>query len=252
MRGRLSRIVSIFVAGAVLLAACGNEAPDDASGTVTVFAATSLTTAFTELAKRFEAAHADVTITLNFAASSALLQQIGEGARPDVVALADNATMRTLRADNSFAAPRVFARNRLVIVTKPGNPTNVSSLADLANASFVALCAQQVPCGQYAAEAFNKAGVSIDEPRVTRGQNVAATLSAVSEGDATAAIVYVTDARVAGDRVTAVAIAESHNVVASYPIAARVGASALARGFIEFVQGDDGQSVLRAHGFLEA
>src|SRR5205085_9322125 len=116
------------------------------------------------------------------------------------------------------------------------------------------LCGAEVPCGAYAAEALAKAGVVITESSVTRGQNVAATLTAVSEGDAVAGIVYVTDARTAGTRVATVAIPDAHNVIASYPIA-RLRASrndTTARAFVSFVRSRDGQRILRKYGFLPA
>ena len=89
-----------------------------------------------------------------------------------------------------------------MIVTKPGNPEKIKTLADLANVRTVSLCGETVPCGKYAAQILQTAGVTIPETKVTRGQDVKATLAAVSPGDADAAIVYVTDAKAAGSAVT--------------------------------------------------
>jgi molybdate transport system substrate-binding protein len=93
--------------------------------------------------------------------------------------------------------------------------------------------------------------VVVDESNVTRGDNVGATLTAVTEG-AVAAIVYVTDARAAGAAVDAVEIPAEENVLAAYPIGvlADAGAPAASDAFVAFVLGDDGQAVLRAFGFL--
>lgn len=250
MLRRLSRIVSFVAAGALLLAGCGDEqASASSSGELTVFAATSLTGAFTDLAQRFEDARNGVSVTLNFAASSALVQQVREGAPADVVAFADSTTMSRVR--HLVRAPVVFARNRLVIVTKPGNPTRIRSVADLQDAPVLSLCGAEVPCGKYAAEALRKAGVTVDESRISRGQNAGATLGAVAEGDATAAIVYTTDAIAIGAKVSVVRVPARHNVVAAYPIATRKD-GALARAFVDYVQSRAGQRVLRAHGFLAA
>ena len=96
------------------------------------------------------------------------------------------------------AAPQTFARNQMEIVTKPGNPKNVKSVTDLPNVGVVALCGAQVPCGVYAANILQRAGVTIPESSITRGADVKTTLAAVSQGDAQAGIVYVTDVKAAG------------------------------------------------------
>jgi molybdate transport system substrate-binding protein len=146
----------------------------------------------------------------------------------------------------------IFARNRLVIVTKPGNPERVRALSDLARVDVVSLCGLEVPCGRYAAEIMREAQVDLREDQVTRGQDAKATLGAVTTGDADAAIVYVTDAKAAGDAVTTVAIPDAENAVAAYPIAVleRAGNRTTTRAFVDFVLSRAGQAVLRSDGFL--
>jgi molybdate transport system substrate-binding protein len=237
------RRVSSVLALLVLLTGCGNDTKP--GGNVTVFAASSLTAAFTDIGKSFETTHSKTKVTFNFGASSALVLQIQEGNPVDVVALADTKTMRSVSTESS-----VFAHNRLVIATKPD--AHIAGLGDLAHANVVSLCAAEVPCGVYAAESLRKAGVTIDESRVTRGPNVAATLAAVTNGDAAAAIVYATDAKAAGARVHVVAIRSSENVRADYPIAQLPAAknAGTARAFIAYVRGDAGQRILRRYGFI--
>jgi molybdate transport system substrate-binding protein len=238
------RRVSAVVALLLALVACGDGATVD--GDLTVFAATSLTGPFTDIGEAFEDAHPGTRVTFNFAASSALVLQIQEAIPADVIALADTRTMRLVGT-----ASTVFARNRLVIATRPGNPTHVTRLADLASAGTVSLCATEVPCGAYAAEALRKAGVTLDEAHVTRGPNAAATLSAVTDGDAAAAIVYVTDAKAAGARVQAITIPRADNVIAAYPITAlpEIDNARAATAFVDFVRGRAGQRILRRYGF---
>lgn len=251
MLHRVSRVLSVFLAAGLLLAGCGDDKP---TTTVNVFAASSLTGAFTDIAKAFEQEHSHVDVTFNFGASSALVQQVTEGATPDVFASADMKNITTLLGDKKVDVPELFARNRLVIATKPKNPTHIRGLADLANAGVVSLCGAGVPCGAYAARALSQAGVSIDESHVSRAPNVAAALSAVTDGDADAAIVYLTDAKAAGDRVHSVSIPDNENVIAIYPIARLTGTtnSTDARAFIAFVRGAAGQKILKRYGFLEA
>lgn len=145
----------------------------------------------------------------------------------------------------------VFARNRLAIVVKPGNPAGVASLADLADAGVVSLCADTAPCGKYADQILASAGVTIPADRVTRGQNVKATLTAVSNGDADAGIVYATDASASAE-VERIDIPDADNAIASYPIGVLASSAnaGLARSFVDYVVGTDGLEVLRSAGFL--
>ncbi len=223
-----------------------------ASGTLTIPAAASLTEPFTAIRTSFEAANPGVTdVAFSFDSSSRLAEQIRQGAPADVFASADEASMATL-VDAGLVAgtPQVFARNQLAIVVKAGNPRRVRGLADLASVGTVSLCGSEVPCGRYADQVLQRAGVSIPVDTVTRGPNAKATLGAVADGDADAGIVYVTD--VTGDRVEAVSIPADQNAVASYPIAVLAEARnpGAAQAFVAQVLGPDGQAALRAAGFL--
>jgi molybdate transport system substrate-binding protein len=148
--------------------------------------------------------------------------------------------------------PVVFARNKLVIVTKPGNTKHVRTLSDLSTVGVVSLCGDTVPCGKYAARILKAAGVTIPETSVTRGQDVKATLAAVATGDAEAAIVYVTDAKSAGTTVEAVEIPDAQNAIATYPIATLAVSSnkKASDAFIGYVMSSKGQAALRSFGFL--
>ncbi len=257
------RLPLLALASAGLLVACGDDptgSSDPASrsstgleGGIAVSAAASLTEAFTQIGDDFAAANPGVEVTFNFDSSSALVAQILEGAPADVVASADEVTMAELTDAGLVAGePEAFARNELVIVTGPGNPEGITGLADLTDAGIISLCGEDVPCGRAATQALDAAGVTIAESSITRGQNVKATLTAVTEGDAVAGIVYVTDATAAGDRVEAVTIPAADNAVVTYPIGvlASSGEPGVAAAFLAHVLGDDGQAVLEEHGFL--
>lgn len=214
--------------------------------------ASSLGLAFSDIAEAFAKDYgANVSVDINVGASSAVAEAILGGAPVDVFASADQANMgKVLDAGLVAGNPRTFAHNQLVIVTRPGNPADIGGLDDLPGAGVVSLCALQVPCGNYAAQALASAKVTIDESRVTRGQTAAATLEAVARGDAVAGIVYVTDARAQKDAVDTVDIPAAQNVVASYPIAVVGKQKKASKAFVDFVVGKDGRRILQRYGFL--
>jgi molybdate transport system substrate-binding protein len=222
-------------------------------GTITVSAAASLTDVFARMGKDFRKLHKGTAVTFNFASSSALALQIQQGAPADVFASADGANMQKLVSGAQVTADPVdFTANLLTIVVKKGNPKGVRSLGDLAKVGTVSLCADSVPCGKYAAQALANAGITIPPDKVTKGSDVRATLTAVTAGDADAAIVYVTDALSAGANAQQVKIPASLNVLAVYPIApiAKSTNLDLANAWIEYTISPAGQKTLAKFGFL--
>ena len=145
-------VVAFLVLVAVAVTAAPGVAKDKAtkaSGSITVSAAASLTEAFTKMGTDFQKANPGTTISFNFAASSALVSQIQGGAPADVFASADGTNMMKLvNGGQVTAEPTVFAANALTIVTKPGNPKKIKSLAGLAKVGTISLCADTVPCGR--------------------------------------------------------------------------------------------------------
>lgn len=230
----------------VLLAAgCGSP---PAPHRVVVFAAASLRPAFTELGEVLRAADPDAAVEFSFAGSADLLAQLSGGARADVFASADTASMdRAVRAD-VVGRPAAFATNTLTIVVAPGNPKRISVFGDLARVSVVT-CAPQVPCGAATTRIEDVTGV--DLAPVSEESSVSDVLNKVVTGQADAGLVYVTDARAAAGRLTAVAIPEAATAVNTYWIAPAKDADnpAAARRFIESVTGPPGRDILRRAGF---
>jgi molybdate transport system substrate-binding protein len=222
------------------------------AGDVTVFAAASLTAAFTDIGGAFMAEYPDAKVTFNFASSSDLVTQIGEGAPADVFASADNGNMTKLTdAGNNATEPAVFATNLLEIIVGPGNPKGITGIADLANEDLiVVICAPEVPCGKYAAQIFEAAAVTVTPKSLE--ENVKAVVSKVTLGEADAGIVYQTDVSAAGDKAAGVEIPDDVNVLAEYPIAVTKQAPNPegAKAFIDFVASDQGQKILASYGFL--
>ena len=228
------------VLAALLLAGCATGPGQ----VVTVFAAASLTESFTALEKVFESANPGVDVRINFAASSSLAQQIANGASADVFASADEPTMAKVPAES----PRVFATNRLTIAVPAANPGGVKALADLRDVVTV-VCAPQVPCGAATRRALSSAGVTLTP--ASEEQDVKAVLAKVAANEADAGLVYVTDARAAGEKVRAIDFPESASAVNRYPIAVLPDAPNpdLARRFVDLVLSADGQAEFARLGF---
>ena len=222
------------------------------SGAVVVSAAASLKEPFTTLAAQFEKAHPGTTVTLNFGGSDTLAAQITAGAAVDVFAAASTATMATVtNAGDALAPPVTFARNELEIATPAGNAAGIASLAGTTRpGTKLVLCATAVPCGAAASKAY--AAASLVPKPVSLEQDVKSVLTKVELKEADAGIVYQTDVKAAGAKVTGVRFAEAADAIATYPVVGvRTGKNA--RGgaaFIAYVLSADGASVLRSAGFL--
>lgn len=246
--------VTAALGAVTLLAGCSTPdtaAPDSGTGELTVFAAASLQTTFTELGARFEKDHPGTTVTFNFAGSSDLVAQLTQGAPADVFASADTANMtKAVDAGIVDGAPVDFASNTLTIVTPPGNPGQITTFADLAKPGIqVVVCAPQVPCGSAAEKVEKATGVTLAP--VSEESAVTDVLGKVTSGQADAGLVYVTDAAGAGAKVTSVPFPESADAVNTYPIAALAdaGNGAAAAQFVDLVTGTAGREVLSSAGF---
>ena len=254
LRSRI-RLAAVLAVAALVLAACGGDDNTSSGGSsgsaneIKVFAAASLTAAFTELGQRYTSANGGTKVTFNFAGSQALATQIRQAAPADVFASADTTNMDKVK--DLVGTPQNFASNLLQIVVEKGNPKAVKGLDDLANPDLkVVLAAPDVPAGKYAAEALNTAKVTVKP--VSEEDNVKAVVTKVSLGEADAGIVYVTDVTAGGDKVQGVDIPKDQNVTATYPIATVKADKAQdkAQAFMDLVLSDQGQQVLKQYGFL--
>ncbi len=247
---------------AVLVASCSSSPSSSStasssgkvSGTIVVFAATSLKGAFDKIAAQFEKAHPDATVKFNYAGSSSLATSLRNAAPADVFASADSKNMNKVTSDGlASGSPTTFAHNKLEIMVEAGNPKKIKSVADLAEKDVkVAVCAPDVPCGAYSKEVFKKAGVTVHP--ATEETTVSSVVTKVTLGEADAGLVYTTDVKAAGSKAAGVPIPANQNVTAEYPIvtlkhaANRNGANA----FMHYVLSKDGQKVLASFGFQPA
>jgi molybdate transport system substrate-binding protein len=245
-------------AGALCLAMFAIAAPDrpapvnSVSGDITVFAAASLTDAFEMIATVFEEEHPDIDVVFNFAASSELVAAIVDDDAPvDVFASADQNNMdKLVEAERNDGEPATFATNSLEIIVEPGNPWDITGVEDLANPDVIFVtCDPAVPIGAYTQQVLDAAGVDVTPASFE--ENVRGIVTKVTAGEADAGIVYATDVLVAGDDADGVAIPDDINVVAEYPIANVTEAANPdgAAAFVDFVLGDEGQTILAEFAF---
>lgn len=242
---------------AVVPAACHPGGPERQP--LRVFAASSLTDAFREMAGAFEGAHPDTEVVLVFAGSQILRLQIEQGAPADVFASANPQHMEALVEGGLVSGERVLARNELVVIVPPANPAGIESFADLVRAKRIVIGTPNVPVGAYAREALRRAGAEAGGGAfahavlgrvVSEESSVRLVRAKVELGEADAAIVYRTDA-VPG-RVRTVQLPPRANVRARYLLGMVEGAENAdgAERWAEFAASPAGRRILTRHGFL--
>jgi molybdate transport system substrate-binding protein len=227
---------------------CGS----DSQATLTVSAAASLQSAFTDYADHFGAAE----VRQSFAASDQLAAQIRQGARPDVFASADTALPDQLHHAGLTGRPRTFAGNRLVIAVPTGSE-KVRSLADVERPGTAVVVGEPaVPVGAYTRQVLGRlpaakrraivANIRSQEPDTT------SVLAKVAEGAADAAFVYATDVEAAGGGVRAIRLPASLQPTVAYGVAVVRGLEhpGLARRFVAGLIHGAGERALRRAGFL--
>ncbi len=252
------QVKSLFLFVILLLAGCGAGQSAAEPQNLTVFAASSLTDAFNELAKAFEVENPGVQVILNFASSSQLAVQIAEGAPADVFASANENQMQVaITAGQVAAADSIpFATNRLTILVPANNPARVTALADLSRPGIqLVLAAPGVPARQYTDEIVAQQGADFAKlfyaNLVSEEKNVRQVAAKVALGEADAAIVYTSDVTPdIANRVQQITIPAEQNVTAVYPIAPLTDAMQpeLAQQFIQFVRSPVGQEILLKWG----
>ena len=256
---RIATIVLAVAATIGVAAGCSSSSPSSSSspkaagsvsGTITVFAASSLQGAFTTIGQQFQSAHPGTTVKFSFGASSSLAQEINAGSPADVFASASTTNMDQVVTAGHASNPVTFANNVMEVAVPPSNPAHVASVSDLANPAVkTALCQPQVPCGVTAAKVFSNAKIAVTP--VTQQPDVKSVLTQVELNNVDAGMVYVTDVKAAGSKVMGIQIPSGENASTAYPIAT-VNSSknkATADAFTAYVNSSAGQKVLATDGF---
>jgi molybdate transport system substrate-binding protein len=231
---------------------------------ITVFAASSLTEAFTTIGNEFTK-QTSIPIKFQFAGSQILKTQLENGAKADVLATAEISINTQLEQNNILEKSQVFTRNRLVVITPKRSPARVKTLADLATPNIKLVIAQvNVPIGNYTRQMLKKLEASkrygtnyssrVLANVVSEENNARQVTLKVRLGEADAGIVYVTDVTPENQNsLIQIAIPERQNVIAQYPIAITRQSKEenAAKAFISYVLSASGQGILQRWGFLK-
>jgi molybdate transport system substrate-binding protein len=231
------------------LAGCGSgqDEGDGAQAELTVLAASSLTDAYQELATSFEEKN-DADVTFSFGSSTDLAEQAADGAPGDVLATADETSMKVAEEAGVTGDVTDFATNVMVIVTPAGNPAGIESLDDLEGATWVR-CADAVPCGRVAQSVLEHNGITAEPASLE--EDVRSTLDKVVSGEADAGLVYASDAVAAGGDVETIEIPGAEKELTTYFITTleQSADADLAEKWVDLVTSDEGAAALEDAGF---
>ena len=264
---RRAAIAAVSMLSVLSLAACGGSASNSstgaasgaasasassgdgkATGKVTVLAAASLQGAFEEIEKTVEKDNPGLDVTFDFQGSQDLVSSLAGGNSADVLATANNSTMKTAAEQKLVGDQTEFATNVLTLIVPKGNPKKITGLDSSLDGANLVICAPEVPCGEATQKLSSALGVTLNP--ASEEQKVTDVRGKVESGEADAGIVYTTDAAAAKDKADKIDIPDG-GVVNHYPIAqtANPENAAGAKVFIDAVTGKTGQEVLAKYGF---
>lgn len=261
MKPNIRILVIAIVAAIVVIAALAllqNNTPG--TKTLTVFAASSLTDALTEIGTLFEAENPNLEIQFNFAASSTLSAQINSGATADLFASANPNQMNTAaesgRIDPEKVAP--FTQNQLAVIFPKENPAGITSLEDLARPGILLLLVVPgAPVRDYTEEVLMMSGQGFHDAVLanltSEEANVRQLVAKIALGEADAGITYTSDVTPdQAETVGMIPIPQSLNLDISYVIAPLKDSAEpeVTADFIALILSPAGQAVLEKWGFI--
>jgi len=260
---RRGLVLGLLLAGAFLGPARAEQpaaATTAGADTVTTFAAASLTNAFEDIGKAYEA-KGKPKVKFSFAASSALAKQMEAGAPANIFASADLKWMDYTDAKGlTMKDTRVVPIGNSLVLVAPADkakPVTISKGMDIEallgpNGRIATGLTDSVPAGIYAKTAFTKLGVwDKVQPRIVGAESVRAALVLVERGEVPYGVVYATDAAIAKNvKVVATFPADSHPPV-EYPLALVNGhATPAAKEFFAFLIGPEAKEIYKKYGFV--
>lgn len=215
--------------------------------TITVFAASSLTDSYTDLAKTFMKAHKNWKISFSFLASSTLATQLNAGAPADLFVSASPIDM--VLAKSRVTSPIDYVANRVVLAYKTSG--KVKSFADLNKTGIKWIqCAHEVPCGMAADSALKAEGISTIQP-VSYEPKVSSAVTKLVSGEVDAAIIYHTDVLANSKLLSEVAFANRDSAITVYQIGlvSKSRHTAVTKIFLKFLLDKSSMALMKDRGF---
>ena len=223
------------------------------AGEVTLSVAANLKEIINELSDSFAKTHPGVKFLKNYGASGALARQIESGAPSDIFITAnlewmDYARNKKLVDTGSIST---FTYNSLVFAGAAGK---ASSMQDLLKLERIAIGSpKSVPAGEYATEAFRKAGIDKQlEKKLIMAKDVRECLMYAERGEVDGAFVYKTDALLAKQAKILFVVPQELYSRVTYPMALTVAGAKnrWAAEFFSYLHGDEAKSLLTKYGFV--
>jgi molybdate transport system substrate-binding protein len=219
---------------------------------VNLAVAASMKDVINELSDSYTKHHPGVKFFKNYGASGALAKQVENGAPSDVFISANEKWMDYLKDKKLVETSSIstFAYNTLVFA---GTPGKASSMQDLLKLERIAIGSpKSVPAGEYATEAFKKAGLDKQlEKKLVMAKDVRECLMYAERGEVDGAFVYRTDALQAKQAKILFTVPQDLYSRVTYPMSLTVaGANNKdATAFFAYLHGDEAKAVLTKYGF---
>lgn len=223
------------------------------AGDINLSVAASLKEVINELSDSFAKKHPGVKFLKNYGASGALAKQIESGAPADILIAANLEWMDYLKNKKlvDTASIGTFTYNTLVFAGAPGK---ASSMQDLIKLERIAIGSpKSVPAGEYATEAFKKAGIAKQlEKKLVMARDVRECLMYAERGEVDGAFIYKTDALQAKQAKILFTVPQELYPRVTYPMALTVAGTKNkdAAAFFAYLHGDEAKSVLTKYGFV--
>lgn len=246
-----------LLAAVALAAGCGGSSSSSggssggSGGTLTVFAASSLTDAFTKLGQTFQQQHPGWKVRFEFLGSDQLAAQIEQGDPADVFAAASPKYPEQLQGEKLLGPTKDFATNTLVLAVPPDNPAGITSVRNLGKAKLI-VGDPAVPIGAYTLQVLGNLGIDPSTLNiVSQEQKTTDIVSKLELGEGDAGFIYTSDAKTAGDKLKSIQLPAEAQATATYPIGVVTSSKNAKAGqqWIDLVMSQTGQQVLTADGF---